>query len=155
MNFSQSKVVWANSYDVDEIVPSEVKNLCHLMNAVFAESVACEIGKLCKEKCRGCEVNHPSQRRHECIMLSEEQRCISYRLEAIERVIERGIVWKQFIEAVRLLKLDYYEHAAEHFKDLGKDHEVTLSFLMNFRQSSDFSDYQAILGYLSYWIDGQ
>ena len=54
MNFSQSKVVWANSLDVDEIVPSEVKNLCHLMNAVFAESVACEIGKLCKEKCRGC-----------------------------------------------------------------------------------------------------
>jgi hypothetical protein len=77
MNFSQSKVIWANSLDVDEIVPSEVKNLCHLMNAVFAESVAYEIGKLCKEKCRGCEVNHPSQRRHECIMLSEEQRCIS------------------------------------------------------------------------------
>jgi hypothetical protein len=38
---------------------------------------------------------------------------------------------------------------------LGKDHEVTLSFLMNLRQSSDFSDYQAILGYLSYWIDDQ
>ena len=36
------------------------------MNAVFVQSVACEIGKLCKEKCRGCEVNHPSQRRHEC-----------------------------------------------------------------------------------------
>ena len=76
-------------------------------------------------------------------------------MEAIERVIERGIVWKQFIEAVRVLKLDYYEHAAEHFKDLGKDHEVTLSFLMNLRQSSDFSDYQEILGYLSYWIDDQ
>jgi hypothetical protein len=88
-------------------------------------------------------------------MLSEEQRCISYGLEAIERVIERGIVWKQFIEAVRVLKLDYYEHAAEHFKDLGRDHEATLSFLMNLRQSSDFSDYQAILGYLSYWIDDQ
>jgi uncharacterized protein YktA (UPF0223 family) len=107
------------------------------MNAVFGESVACEIGKLCKEKCRGCEVNHPSQRRQECIMLSEEQRCISYGLEAIERVIERGIVWKQFIEA---------EHAVKHFIDLGKDHEVTLSLLMNLRQTSDFSDYQAILG---------
>jgi hypothetical protein len=142
MNFSQSKVVWANSLDVDKIVPSEVKNLCHLMNAEFLRNLSLVKLENFAKKNAGVVKSIILVRRHECIMLSEEQRCISYGLEAIERLS-------------RVLKLDYYEHAAEHFKDLGKDHEVTLSFLMNLRQNSDFSDYQAILGYLSYWIDDQ
>ena len=30
---------WANSLNVDEVVPWEVKNLCNLMNAIFLEGV--------------------------------------------------------------------------------------------------------------------
>ena len=48
--------------------------MCDLMNAIFYEAAAVEIGKSCKERCRGCEVDHPSQKRHECLMLSLDEK---------------------------------------------------------------------------------
>jgi hypothetical protein len=116
-----------NDLVVDE-VSYEVKNVCDLMNAVFFEAVVCEIRRLLKEKCPGCEVDHPSQRRHDCIMLSDEEGWLLHGLEAVERVIERGIVRKQFLEAIRVMKLEYYERAKEHYANLIKDREVTLDY---------------------------
>ena len=72
-------------------------------------------------------------------------------LEAVERVIERGIVRKQFLEAIRVMKLEYYGRAKEHYANLIKDREVTLDFLGDLRGS--FSDYQSILNYLMYWSE--
>ncbi|CAB4025477.1 Hypothetical predicted protein [Paramuricea clavata] len=113
-----------NDLVVDE-VSYEVKNVCDLMNAVFFEAVVCEIRRLLKEKCPGCE--------------------------AVERVIERGIVKKQFLEAIRVMKLEYYGRAKEHYANLIKDREVTLDFLGDLRGS--FSDYEPILSYLMYWSE--
>jgi hypothetical protein len=115
MNTLNNQTLWANSLNVDEVVPWEVKNLCNLVNAIFSDAIANQINKLRKEKCCGCEVNHPSQRRHECLMMSEEEGWIMHGLEAIERVIESQIVWKHFIEAIRVMKLDYHEHVMKHF----------------------------------------
>ena len=139
-----------NDLVVDE-VSYEVKNVCDLMNAVFFEAVVCEIRRLLKEKCPGCEVDHPSQRRHDCIMLSDEEGWLLHGLEAVERVIGRGIVRKQFLEAIRVMKLEYYGRAKEHYANLIKDREVTLDFLGDLRGS--FSDYQSILNYLMYWSE--
>jgi hypothetical protein len=36
-------------------------------------------------------------------------------LEAVERVIERGIVRKHFLEAIRVMKLEYNGRAKEHY----------------------------------------
>jgi hypothetical protein len=52
-------------------------------------------------------------------------------LEAVERVIERGIVRKQFLEAIRVMKLKYYGRAKEHYANLIKDREVTLDYTIN------------------------
>ena len=139
-----------NDLVVDE-VSYEVKNVCDLMNAVFFEAVVCEIRRLLKEKCPGCEVDHPSQRRHDCIMLSDEEGWLLHGLEAVERVIERGIVRKQFLEAIRVMKLEYYGRAKEHYANLIKDREVTLDFLGDLKGS--FSVFQAILNYLEYWSE--
>ena len=76
-----------------------------------------------------------------------------YGLEAVERLIEQGILWKEFIQAIRVKRIEYHEHAAVHFKNFGKDHEATLDLLMNLRRDSSFSNYQGILNYLSYWIN--
>jgi hypothetical protein len=81
-----------NDLVVDE-VSYEVKNVCDLMNTVFFEAVVCETRRLLKEKCPGCEVDHPSQRRHDCIMLSDDEGWLLHGLEAMERVIERGILF--------------------------------------------------------------
>ena len=65
-----------------------------------------------------------------------------------------GILRKQFVESVRVLKLTYYERAKEH-KNLGKSHEVTLDLLRNVRQSIGFYEFQPILNYLTYWSEDQ
>ena len=68
---------------MDEIVPFEIRKLHDLINAIFIDTAAREVKKLRTEKCCGCKVNHPSQRRHECLMMTEEG-CIEHWMEAIE-----------------------------------------------------------------------
>jgi hypothetical protein len=58
--------------NIDEVVPWEVKNLYNLMNAIFSEAIDNQVNKLRKEKCCGCIVDHPSQKIHECLMMSED-----------------------------------------------------------------------------------
>ena len=62
------------------------------MYAIFSQAVSCEVHKLREEKCRGCKVNHPNQRRHECLMMSKEDGWTMHGLEAIEGVNERLIL---------------------------------------------------------------
>ena len=135
----------------DEVVPWEVKQQCNLMNAIFSQVVNHYVQKLRKEKCCGCEIDHPSQRRHDCIMMSEEEGWITYGLEAIEHVLEHGILWKQFREAVRIMKLVPHKHILQHFQKLSSQHETTLELLTELHFKADLSEYQDILGYLHYW----
>ena len=74
------------------------KNLCNLIDAVFVETVSSLVEKLRKEKCSGCLVDHPSQRRHNGLMMTEREGWETYGLEAIETAIKQNLVWKQFIE---------------------------------------------------------
>ena len=69
---------------VDEIVPWKIKNLCNLMNAIFVETVSELVENLRVEKCCSCEVNHPSQRRHDCVMMTEQEGWERNGLEAIK-----------------------------------------------------------------------
>ena len=117
---TSEQLFWENSLNADEVVPWEIKNLCNLLNAIFSEAVGHEVDKLRQEKCCGSEVNHPSQRRHECLMMSKVEGWIMHGLEAIERIIKDEIVWKQFVEAIRVMKLDYHEYATEHFHKLNQ-----------------------------------
>ena len=50
MSISKEEMFLPSELAVDE-VPSEVKNVCNLMNAIFYEAVAAQVGKLCKERC--------------------------------------------------------------------------------------------------------
>ena len=58
------------------------------------------VDKLSSEKC------------HQLLSLEEEW--IMYGLEAVEQVLEQGILKKQLIEAVSVLKLPHYEHGDKH-----------------------------------------
>ena len=72
---------------IDEFVSWEVTHQCNLMNAIFLQTVNHRVGELRKEKCCGCKVNHPSQRRHDCLMMAIEEGWKNYGLEAIEHVL--------------------------------------------------------------------
>ena len=52
-------------------------------------------------------------------MLSDEEGWLLHGLEAVERVIERGIVRKQFLEAIRVMKLEYYGRAKQGRRSWG------------------------------------
>ena len=84
-------------------------------------------------------------------MMSEEERWITYGLEAIEHVIKKGILWKHFREAIRIMRLIPHKHAINHFQKLSSNHETTLELLMGLQFKADLSEYQDILGYLHYW----
>ena len=135
----------------EEVVVWEVNQQINLMNAIFSQVVNHHVQKLRKEKCCGCEIDHPSQRRHDCIMMSEEESWITYGLEAIEHVLEHGILWKQFREAIRIMKLFPHEHILQHFQKLSSQYETTLELLTDLHFKADLSEYQDILGYLHYW----
>ncbi len=128
------------------------KRLLSLLEAIYAEAVSCEVGKLAKERCCGCEYDHPSQRRHDCLMLSEQEKWQSYGLEAIERVIVKRMVWKEFAEAIRVMKLKYHKDAREHFDNLEKSPDSMFVYsLMDLHENGEDSEFESILSYLSYW----
>ena len=135
----------------DEIVPWEVNQQCNLINAILSQLVDHRVQELRKEKCCGCKVDHPSQRKHDCLMMTEEEGWITYGLEAIDYVLQQGILWKQFREAIRIMQLIPYEHTHKHIQKLSSDHEATLEILIDLMFNADLSEYQDILGYLRYW----
>ena len=137
--------------EIDEFVPWEVEYQCNIMNAIFSQTVNLRVGELRKERCCGCEVNHPSQRRHECLMMTEEEGWENYGLEAIEHVLQQGILSKQFTEAARVMKLTPHDQVTQHYEKLAKNHEATLELLTNLMFKGNLSEYQSILGYLYYW----
>ena len=137
---------------VDEIQPSEIERLCDLLNAIFAEFVAIEVSKLREQLCCGCQIEHPSQRRHSCFMLSVEEGWETYGLQAVERILEKELIWTLFKEAVRVMKIPcYFKPVADHLTDLLKNREKTVDFLNDLSHSTRLSDYKDILGYLYYW----
>jgi hypothetical protein len=85
-------------------------------------------------------------------MLSEQERWQSYGLEAIERVIVKRMVWREFVEATRVMKLQYHKDVREQFDNLEKSHDSTFVYsLMDLRENTEDSEFESILNYLSYW----
>lgn len=74
--------------EIDEVVPSDIKELCNLFDLILVENVSEEIKRLRREKCCGFKVDHPSQRRHECLMMTEEEGWEMHGVDAIKREFE-------------------------------------------------------------------
>ena len=72
------------------------------MEGIYANAVAHEVERLCVDSCNGCQAGHPSQRQHDCLMMSENERWQMYGLQAIERVNGKRMVWNEFAEAMRV-----------------------------------------------------
>ena len=72
-------------------------------------------------------------------MMSEEEGWITHGLEAVEHVLEHGILWKQFREAIQIMQLISHEHPLQHFQELSSNHETTLELLMDLQFKADLS----------------
>ena len=124
MDFSHPKC--SNKIFGDEASAASYKQLCKLLETLLAKSVSNEVHKLCKEKRCGCEYDHPSQRQHDCIMLTEEEKWVNYGLEAMEQVYSKRVIWRLFLEALRVLKLEYHSGIVDHLRDLEREPDSAL-----------------------------
>ncbi|CAB3985174.1 Hypothetical predicted protein, partial [Paramuricea clavata] len=129
---------WTNNLSVDEVAPSERENLCNLLSAILLDFVADHIKQLRSERCCGCKVNHPSQRRHKCLMMTNEEGWHMYGEEAIRCVHTKNIIWKAFLEPIRVTKLDYHPDASLHYTNLWKNYTETLQTLMHLKEGSTY-----------------
>jgi hypothetical protein len=46
----------------------------NLLEGIFANAVAHEVLRFCVDSCNGCQVGHPSQRQHDCLVMNENER---------------------------------------------------------------------------------
>jgi hypothetical protein len=124
----------------------------NLLEGIYANAVAHEVQKLCVETCNGCQVGHPSQSQHYCLMMNENERWQMYGLQAIERANGKRMVWNEFAEAMRVLKLAVDRDLLEHLQQLEKDPDSTfVDSLMELHQNTENHELQCILNYLFHW----
>ena len=116
---SMEQIDWIKKLKVDEMVPWEIRKLCELMNVIFTDVVNERVETLKKEKCYGCEVDHPSQRHHDCLMMSEDEAWMIYGAEAVQLIIQE-LISKLFTEAICVMKLDPHDEVIRHLEKLVK-----------------------------------
>ena len=100
--------------DVDKISAVEYQKLFSLIEVIYTHAVFTEIERLCEENCCGCKIDHPSQRQHDCLMLTAEEKWELYYKKAVALLNDNRSVWDEFIEATRVLKLSCHKDALEH-----------------------------------------
>ena len=110
----------------------------NLLEGIYANAVAQEVERFCVESCNGCQVGHPSQRQHDCLMMNENERWQMYGLQAIERVNGKRMVWNEFAEAMTVLKLAVDRDVLEHLQQMEKDPDSTfVDSLMELHQNTE------------------
>ena len=81
----------------------ELKTQSLLMNIysfIFARKIREALADVAKVNCYGCQIDHPSQTHHSCLMLSEIEHLYSYYHEATEKVNTRDVLclWKEEVK---------------------------------------------------------
>ena len=73
---------------------------------LYAKSLSEVLGIVVKEQCYGCQVDHPSQKHHPCIMDDEEDHVMMYFHHLVEKIDEQTIlsVWCDFINQLDIPK---------------------------------------------------
>ena len=69
-----------------ELTTKSIDVMLSIYNVEFAQQVRKELRELVKKHCYGCEVEHPSQTHHTCLMLTESEHLDAYFEEALDTV---------------------------------------------------------------------
>lgn len=74
-----------------EVTTTSVDFMLGIYNVQFAQQVRTGLGELVKKYCYGCEVDHPSQTHHTCLMWTELEHLDAYFEEALETVDRKAV----------------------------------------------------------------
>ena len=85
-------------------------------------------------------------------MLTEEEKWVNYGLEAVEQVNSKRVIWRLFLEAMRVLKFEYHSGIVDHSRDLEREPDSALVYsLMELYLDLNNTEFDCVLNYLSYW----
>ena len=144
---------WGNQVYMDDVSVARYQKLFPLIEIIYTNALATEIERYCKEYCSGCKIDHPSQYQHDCLMMTEEERWELYCKDAIAFVNEKRMIWDEFIEATRVLKIRCHKDALERLRHLENTSESMLYALWQLHDNTENPEMNCILGYLAYWRD--
>jgi hypothetical protein len=124
----------------------------HLLEAIYIHAIQNEVNKICEDNCYGCEVVHPSQRNHDCLMMDDEERWLLYTTDAVMQVKCKYCIWSEFIEATRVLKMIHRENMRTRLQQLESiDDPMLLKSLREQHLTEENRKIHCIINYLSYW----
>ena len=65
----------------------------------YINEIVYNISTLVSKGCYGCEIDHPSQRRHECLMMLGDTRMLYY-FDKAKRNVDRELVMEEFFKSL-------------------------------------------------------
>ena len=101
---------------------------------------------------KGCEISHPSQRQHDCVVMPEEEGWEVYCDIAVNIVNNEEMILKQFIKPLRISRLRFHKDALAHLRQLEKSPMFTLYTLWQLYCNNDDPEILCILNYLKYSV---
>jgi DNA-directed RNA polymerase subunit L len=86
-------IILANRQFVSE---DSIRFMVSIYNIVFAKTLREEIVTLAAKHCYGCDVNHPSQAQHTCLIRTESEHLDVYLEEELETVFSGFVHYFDF-----------------------------------------------------------
>ena len=96
----------------------EGKAFVHFLEVIYIHAIQNEVNKICEVYCYGCEVGHPRQGNHDCLMMEDEEKWLMYTVDAAMQVKCKYCIWSQFIEATGVLKMINRENMRTRLQQL-------------------------------------
>lgn len=96
----------------------------HTMNFLYARTILELLNDVVRENCYGCEVDHPSQVHHTCLMWTNIEHLHTYLDLTFNKIDQRSIV-NQLRNQVELMELPEHHKTIVHeqFEDWCKIHK--------------------------------
>jgi hypothetical protein len=124
----------------------------HLLEAIYIYAIQNEVNRICEGNCYGCDVGHPSQRNHDCLMMEDEEKWLLYTADAGMQVKCKYYIWSEFIEATRVLKMIHRENMRTRLQQLESiDDPMLLKSLREQHLAEENRKLHCIINYLSDW----
>jgi hypothetical protein len=98
--------------------------LKHTMEFLYARTILELLNDVVEENCYGCEVDHPSQVQHTCLMWTQVEHLDTYFNLTFEKIIYENMVSKLRNEVeIMDIPIDYKNNVLDQFADWCKEHK--------------------------------
>jgi hypothetical protein len=91
-------------------------SIFHLLEVIYAKNVACEVQKICNERCCGCKVYE-----EDCLMMDEHETWEMHGLIAIEQANNTSSTWNKFMAAIKILNVENHKDFTQHLMCLQEE----------------------------------